>query len=192
LIYEVVLCLGDSLTYGSRDEYGKGYPQYLGEYLSRDGVETVTVNEGVPGETSSDILRRAYRVASSYPDAKEVVVQFGTNDAKDEVATPVEVFRQNLLGVHRALAVNGKRMYMCTIPDLVGRIMPNYTAAGIGRIAEYNRVIEGFCGLGKAVMVEWRGVDASMYSDGVHFNSRGYTELATRVGNAILAARRGL
>ena len=34
MIWNQILCLGDSLTYGARDRYGRSYPAELGKILS--------------------------------------------------------------------------------------------------------------------------------------------------------------
>src|SRR4051812_46280048 len=81
-VYGVIACQGDSLTFGSRDPDGMSYPLYLGRLLSeRHGQTWVAVNLGVPGYCWSEIWRRNYRELMDLPEANEVCLWAGTNDA---------------------------------------------------------------------------------------------------------------
>src|SRR5262249_36289329 len=81
-IYGVILCQGASLTYGARDPDGMSYPLYLARRLSeRHGQTWLTVNLGVPGECWAEIWRRNLRELRAEPEATEVCLWAGTNDA---------------------------------------------------------------------------------------------------------------
>ncbi|MBK8979685.1 MAG: SGNH/GDSL hydrolase family protein [Planctomycetes bacterium] len=76
----VVLCVGDSLTYGlgatSRD---RAWPACLGRLLSDRGGDTSVVGGAWPGQNSADVLRRLPdQLASLRPDVLCVLV--GWND----------------------------------------------------------------------------------------------------------------
>ncbi len=49
----MILCFGDSLTYGTGSEPGKSYPDELARLLGRP-----VANGGIPGETSGEALKR--------------------------------------------------------------------------------------------------------------------------------------
>src|SRR5258706_2486774 len=82
-VYGLIACQGDSLTYGSRDPDGMSYPIYLGRLLSRKHGQTwATVNLAIPRDGWAEIWRRNYHELLSLPDAREVCLWAGTNDAK--------------------------------------------------------------------------------------------------------------
>ena len=51
MIWNEVVCLGDSLTFGARDRYGRSYPLELGKILSeKTGEFYICHNHGINGE----------------------------------------------------------------------------------------------------------------------------------------------
>lgn len=75
---ELVVCLGDSSTYGWGVEEKEAWPARLEGYLAEDGRWAV-VNLGHPGFTSFQGRVLLPRVAARRP--AHVVISFGTNDA---------------------------------------------------------------------------------------------------------------
>ena len=71
LVWNEILCLGDSITYGARDEYGRSYPAELGKILTEENKEFYFChNCGVNAETSSDVLKRAWNTIKSHSNSK--------------------------------------------------------------------------------------------------------------------------
>lgn len=192
MIYGVILCLGDSLTNGARSEYVRGYPEELADFLSEKFSQSwVCVNRGINGETSPELLKRAYSEMSSTGDAYEVIVLCGTNDAKETVATPLEMYKKNLEGIMRIAIVKKKKPYLCTIPQLMGFGAPDYTAWTAKRIKDYNNIVRELAKKYKTKLVELeQGVfQKEDYADGVHLNYAGYKKMALKIGGAILEER---
>jgi len=190
MVYGFILCIGDSLTYGSRENYGRDYAFYLGKILSEKYDQGwVAIAEGLPGETSSELATRVYKTIRKYPECYEVIFLTGTNDSKDNIITPVEIFKENIEQILRVAKVCKKKVYLCTIPDMVGFGCPDYTVRSSHRIEEYNKVIESMAEDNEVKLVELRGIDENMYSDGVHLNCEGYKEIARRVSEAIISER---
>jgi len=190
MIFGSILCIGDSLTYGSRETYGRDYPFYLSEILSaRHKQDWVAVAEGIPGETSSELATRAYRTIRCYPEIFEVVILCGTNDAKDDVQTPEGVYSRNIEQILRVCRVLKKKPYLCLIPDMRGFGAPDYSVRGMERIAEYNATLEGIADDMDMPLVDLTGISERMYSDGVHLNAEGYMEIAERVAAVIESER---
>ena len=73
MIWNEITCLGDSLTYGARDRYGRSYPAELGKILHQATDEFyICHNYGINGETSSDLLRRAWSICKSNRGASKI------------------------------------------------------------------------------------------------------------------------
>lgn len=88
----VVLCVGDSMTYGLGSTGGGSYPAQLEQKLrQRDDREWVVINGGFPGRSSSDVL--AYlpdQLERFKPD--HVLVLVGTNDQWSQAAVQSDSF----------------------------------------------------------------------------------------------------
>ena len=57
MIWNEIVCLGDSLTFGARDPFKRSFPAELGKMLSDETGEFYYChNYGVCGETSSDSI----------------------------------------------------------------------------------------------------------------------------------------
>jgi len=190
MVYGFILCIGDSLTYGSREDYGRDYAFYLGKILSEKYKQGwVAIAEGLPGETSSELATRVYKTIRKYPECYEVVFLTGTNDSKDDVITPVKVYEENIRQIIRVAKVCKKKIYLCTIPNMVGFGCPDYTVRSLARIVEYNKVLEDITKEDGIKLIKLGGIPKNMYADGVHLNSRGYEEIAKRVADAIMEER---
>ena len=58
-----ILCLGDSLTNGARNEYYRDYTLELNYLIkNKKKADNICINESVNGETSSEILKRAIKI----------------------------------------------------------------------------------------------------------------------------------
>jgi lysophospholipase L1-like esterase len=177
-IYGVVLVVGDSLASGARDEYGLSMPRELGRLMSeRYKQNWIAVEKGVNGETSSQLLRRFYDVCRSYPEAAEIVVCIGTNDAKADVATPPEIFEQNYREIIRTIKVLKKPVLMCKVPPPEGFGAPDRIRPDL--VALYNDVILKIAHEGSPKghhlvwYVELDKIAAEHRADGIHLTHAG-------------------
>lgn len=74
-----LMVFGDSLSSGYRLPTDKGYIPQLQKALKEDGLDNVeVVNASVPGDTTSDGLRRIEKALAQKPHA--VIVELGAND----------------------------------------------------------------------------------------------------------------
>jgi len=182
MIWNEIVCLGDSLTYGARDRYGRSYPAELGKILSKEtGEFYICHNYGVNGETSSDLLRRSWHQLKSNPGAKIALLLIGTNDTKKPI--PLDIYKDNLRQIINSIKVNGKTPIVATLPDL--EFSPYYMF-NRKYIKKYNSVIND---LSKSMNFMVCNLDdlKDHLIDGVHFTHEGYKEVAKRWAKAIMS-----
>jgi acyl-CoA thioesterase I len=184
LIYGSIICLGDSLTQGSRDELGRGYPVELELLMyKRHRQNWNCVNAGIAGETSIEVYKRAYNVLKSHPEAAEMVLLVGTNDTKVQWKTPPDRYAEHVEAILRCADRWGKISYLCLIPDLRGFGAPDFCSHEL--IDRYNEKLQTLAQEWGNRLVDLRGMPDFMYADGVHMNNAGYKEIALRVAEVI-------
>src|SRR4029078_3386693 len=90
-----IVALGASNTRGWGVSAGQSYPAQLQAMLQAQGSSLRVKNEGVPGNTSGDMLAR---LPSAVPDGTKIVIlQFGTNDAR--LNTPPATRQGNIAAI---------------------------------------------------------------------------------------------
>jgi lysophospholipase L1-like esterase len=184
MIWNEIVCLGDSLTYGARDRYGRSYPVELGSILSKEtGEFYVCHNYGVNGETSSDLLRRSWHQLKSNPGAKLALLMIGTNDTK--IPTPIGIYEDNLKQIINSIRANGKTPIVATLPAL--EFSPYYMF-NREYIEKYNKLILKMSKDMNFMVCDMSGLDEHLI-DGVHFTHEGYKEVAKRWCKTILTLR---
>ena len=184
MIWNEILCLGDSLTYGARDRYGRSYPAELGKILSEaTGEFYICHNYGINGETSSDLLRRSWSIMKSNRSCRIMLLMIGTNDTKSP--TPIEVYRDNIRQIVLSSRANGMTPIVATLPEL--EFSPYYQS-NRAHTEVYSQEI-----LKMSKELEFEICDMSnmkdLLIDGVHFDNEGYTEIAARWAKKILGMR---
>ena len=184
MIWNEILCLGDSLTYGARDRYGRSYPVELGKILSQKTKEFyICHNYGINGETSSDLLRRSWNIIKSNRDCKICLLLIGTNDTKKP--TPLSIYEDNLIQIIQSIQANGMIPIVGTLPTLT---FSPYYAKNRNWTTKYNKVIKN--------LSEHLNFDICLMDkmeeyliDGVHFTHEGYNEMAKRWSKKILSLK---
>jgi lysophospholipase L1-like esterase len=126
---EYILCVGDSLTFGARDEFHRSYPAELSRlFHEREGRFVYCVNHGISGETSSQLLRRIYANARSCPQAALALLVIGTNDTM--LPQPVGIYRDNIRQIIGVLREDREWVGVGLLPPVVGPGLPNYPRNG--------------------------------------------------------------
>jgi acyl-CoA thioesterase-1 len=98
-----IVALGASNTLGYGVSVGQSYPAQLQAMLQARGSSLRVTNEGVPGNTSGEILAR---LRSAVPDGTKIVIlQFGTNDAR--MNTPPATRQANIAAILEELRKRG-------------------------------------------------------------------------------------
>lgn len=187
-IYGVIACQGDSLTYGSRDPDGMSYPLYLGRLLSQRHQQTwLAVNLGVPGECWAEIWRRNYRELIGVPEASEVCLWAGTNDAWRE-----RDLEQSLIACEAVLdqcRVAGRHVYLATLPGKRGFGAPREAWSMNENIARLNDAYRAIAGRRRLSLVELADLPPDLLVDGIHLSQQGSLWVAERFAAAIEARR---
>tara|TARA_B100000287_G_scaffold362263_1_gene355416 strand:+ start:528 stop:1085 length:558 start_codon:yes stop_codon:yes gene_type:complete len=182
MIWNEITCLGDSLTYGARDRYGRSYPAELGKILSeKTGEFYICHNYGINGETSSDLLRRSWSICKSNRGSSKIgLLWIGTNDTKGP--TPLDIYKDNLRQIVCSMKVNGMIPIVGTLPELT--FSPFY-ARNRDYTEKYSDVIRT---LGDELNFDICEMDnlGKHLIDGVHFTHEGYNEVAKRWSKKII------
>lgn len=181
MIWNEILCVGDSITYGARDEYGRTFPNELSAMLTEETGEIYFChNHGICGETSSDLLRRIWSACKSSPGSKIMTLLIGTNDTSKNM--PINIYEDNLRQLINVGKIHGKLVFLLTLPQL--GTTPLYMK-NKEKILEYNIIIKKLAKELKCELVSLAGVEEH-YIDGVHFKNSGNIEIAKRIKEKIL------
>lgn len=183
-VYGLIACQGDSLTYGSRDPDGMSYPLFLGRSLSQKHNQTwATVNLGVPGDGWAEIWRRNYNELLALPEAREVCLWAGTNDAKqsrslDQTLAACEAVLDQCRAARRFV-------YLATLPGKTGfgaPLEPWSMNAMIEKLNDAYRRIAAERGL---ALVDLSKIPREHFVDGIHLSQAGNVWVGERFHAAI-------
>jgi lysophospholipase L1-like esterase len=188
LVYGLIACQGDSLTYGSRDPDGMSYPLYLGRILSQKyGQVWATVNFAVPRDGWAEIWRRNYHELLTVPEAGEVCLWAGTNDAKHGRSLEQTVMAcEAVLDQCRAA---GRFVYLATLPGKRGFGAPREPWSMNDRIQELNQCYREIAAARGVALVELAELPPDHFVDGIHLTQEGNWWVAQRFAEAIEARR---
>jgi len=182
MIWNEILCLGDSLTLGARDPYGRSYPVELGSLLTKETGEFYYChNYGVSVETSSDLQKRAWGVISAGSNSKIMILVIGTNDSESKI--PGEIYEDNIRQIVNVARVFGMYVIVGTIPNL--GFTPLYLNPKYIKL--YNRIIKTLSTKMDFDVVDLSGIEMC---DGVHFTHEGNVEVANRFKGHILGLQK--
>jgi len=181
-----VICFGDSLTMGSRDT-GHSYPGVLESLLKGAGHNLTVKNEGIWGDTSTEMLTRLPRVIAEHARSGRVafiLILSGTNDILRRFGTTSQIVAR----VRQLHSIAGNAPYTPQVGILT---LPPLKAAPDVRnsLSEVNTGLRKACaqqvGLQRPFLVDLESVDVNLSTDGVHFADPGYSEFALRAFEAM-------
>lgn len=172
-----VLALGDSLTFGYGAPPNAAWPVKLGE-LTGWQVE----NAGINGDTSAGALERLPSLlASGSYDA--ILIGIGGNDVLRGVSPAAT--RSNLTALVAQARAHTSHVALLATPA------PDAMRAAIGSLSDAP-VYEEVAKSGQALLVAnvYSSVlsDASLRSDRIHANARGYEKVAQQLADQLKAA----
>jgi len=166
----LIVCFGDSLTYGTGGERAESYPARLAALTGRP-----VINAGVPGDTTGAALGRLERdVLSRRPGY--VLLTLGGNDLRQRV--PTSQIEANLRRIVQQCQAAGALV-------VIGGISVPFWGSELSEV--YARVAseEGSVLIADVYAGIWGHSD--LMSDEVHPNAAGYRIMAESFGKAIKA-----
>lgn len=181
-IWREIICLGDSLTYGARDEYGRSFPHELSSILTSETNELwVCHNHGINGETSNDLLRRSWDILSKKQNIKIITLLIGTNDTK--LPTKPEIYKDNVTQIIKMCHVFDMNLIVANIPNFF--FSPAYLK-NKNLLIEYNKILDDLSKIYQFKLIKLDGVE-KLLIDGVHFNNEGNRFVAKKFKDAVLS-----
>ncbi|MHB8362408.1 MAG: SGNH/GDSL hydrolase family protein [Patescibacteria group bacterium] len=194
-IYSVYSAFGDSITQGY--ETTVSYYDLTSNYL-KTTEQTVSYNDGVGGNTTYNLLSRIQgELNQQNPDLVSLMI--GTNDLRNgtlqnPAITPLQ-FKHNVEQIiHDINPGPSRTMFIFSIPYLTNFSGTNSTAGSLGRLQEFNNIIQG---LANKYGIPYINTESSMQnmkgilnSDGVHPNNIGDQYIASSLINMIKSYNR--
>jgi len=173
----IIICFGDSITRGSKDETGLGYPGWLNLSLPN----AIILNAGISGERTPTGVARAPGVFNSIPNPDYIVILQGVNDFWLDINSAIT--RDNLLGMKQFASATGAVPLLGTLTYVNRSWQIGWVNSVNSRIRPFTEV--DFFSLGAAVLS----------SDNLHPDAVGYQMMANllqtrlvEVGNSIRPA----
>lgn len=152
-----IVCLGDSLTYGTDAPRDQSYPAWLQRRLDAEGYNWRVINAGISGNRIADGLARLSSDVLAY-HPRVVIVELGSNDPAH---TPESQWQASLQTIVARLEAHGSRVILAGLDE-----------PGMGDV--YRRIAASY-----HVPLVWFIARVARYpslwgADGHHPNGRGY------------------
>lgn len=203
-----IVCQGDSMTYGTdtvssdrrtdavlitddgistvTPQAGKTYPEALQEYLIDIYKSSITVlNKGIPGAWAQQSYEKVYIDR----EADAVLLMLGTNDSTiggtppAEVEGNIEIYIDDMRKIIRRYLSWGTAVILLTPPK-------TGTPSSAGLLASYRNALHSLGAEFGCPVVDTEpfmsGCNSTYYSDGLHFNAKGYTYFAARLASSFI------
>jgi acyl-CoA thioesterase I len=191
---EGILCFGDSITFGRGEIPNKSWCGRLKDYFEVKGSHNGVYNLGVPGHTSTDLLKRfdseaEGRIRIKRPSDKYLIlISIGTNDCKfdgkpedNNPRTTDNQFRKNIKElIKKAKSYQAKLAFIGLPPVDKSRTLPfEETWFQPERVKLFNDIVKELCEENNVLFFDMFDVMSKkdfsqLLEDGLHPNSAGY------------------
>jgi lysophospholipase L1-like esterase len=168
----VILAFGDSLTFGTGASSEHDYPSILSKLTALE-----VINEGVPGEISSDGLRRLPALLDEY-NPKLLILIHGGNDIIRKI--PSEQTISNLKQM--IVLANNRQIEVVMLGVPKPNVFMMDSAEFYRTIADEEKILTDL-----ETLPEILG-DNSLKSDLIHPNDAGYERMANNIHNLLREA----
>lgn len=166
----LILAFGDSLTYGTGAESGESYPERLERRIARR-----VINAGIPGELSSEGLRRLGPLLERYKPAL-LLLCHGGNDILRKKGDS-EALRANLESMVRL----AQERHI----DVILIAVPNPSLLFLSAHPLYEEIADRYrLPIETDILADILG-DTRTKSDQIHPNAKGYEKMAEAVEKVI-------
>jgi len=166
----VIVAFGNSLTFGTGTSREFSYPSVLQQLTG-----FTVINEGIPGNTTEDGLKRIDKVLTQYTP-ELVILCLGGNDFLRK--KPNNETKNNLLTIINKIKQSGSQIILLAVPEF--GIFIN-DAKLYAEIAEQTQVA-----LLEDVLSDYLS-DRTLKSDTIHLNKQGYHKLAESIQQFLIA-----
>ena len=183
---EYILCVGDSLTFGARDEFNRCYPAELSRiYWEKQHRPVYCHNAGISDQNSSQLQKRILAQSRSCPQANIALIVVGTNDTF--LPQRPEIYQDNLRQIVGVLKAHHLNVGVGLLPPVMGAGLPNYPRDAQKQVDEFNRIIQERAHADSLFVADFRGL-GEFIIDTVHLNHAGYCRMAELWFDAIQAS----
>lgn len=188
--WETLLCLGDSITIGSRSYLG--YPEYCGSFLSAETNKDWNVtNHAVSGYTTIDLTRSIDKNFSNLKTIRPdiITILIGTNDLKSNTSPLLFKIAYEQLVVKAQLIMGNNNIILIGIPKLMDGVMLPYKTSMNQTVITYNEIIREISNT-KGLIFEQLVCHKNDFYDGVHLNESGSKSFGNQICSSILKLRK--
>jgi lysophospholipase L1-like esterase len=191
-----VVCAGDSITGwnnfgGVRDWPSRTYPEFLQRLCEPLGL--TVANGGIAGEVSPNGVGQVRDYLGLFPNARYVVVGYGTNDLgmyPDVEETGLRII-ENLDGMVRSIRDGGRQPILLNVPYANESVFPPRIAEDLHRKRDYhNERLAAYCVENHVPLVDVAStLNDEHFADELHPNDQGAQVIAQEVFRVLTGLR---
>jgi lysophospholipase L1-like esterase len=189
MIWESLLCMGDSITHGARTYLG--YPEVASNLL-RQATRTQwsSWNFAWNGYKAIDLLRAIDERGADLArfNASLCSVMIGTNDAKSHTAPDQYAVAMEQVLLKARLVSQNRKVLVLAVPPLNAGVSLPYDVSMNARIASYNQILVELAAAQNCEFLAFRVAPEDLI-DGVHLSDSGVAAFAQQLCERVLQDR---